>query len=435
MQKHILSKGSTRIFGAGVRIFVARPSSFMPSSTGSENAKKYIPNLRVPFYAGSANKPSMAAGWFTGLHRINPNKVLCPKMMSYPEKKLGASSFSHKNAIVFHNSPYFFPMEMDKTVRSTLHRSAWEHEGGHLRAMIWSLLLWPYGWICWVNSCDILCITNIDRAGYCEYTCKYTYIYIEREIIHISPWYHGTYLIIRFSDNWHIDVCCHMLSHAPSGQTQAVSPKGSEFTESKERLAASRNKWTPPARTSQCHCNATAFQVQSDWFGVSTVDKSAANGSACWCWHSLLIGCPDALPGSSHVGNGPFPLVPKFCRTSCLVQNCPQRHGDWLKFGCWIFHGFSHSSELKNRHGISRPAWLPHWALQARCDWTRQSIPTWASFGKSSTLWWFNTAMGNGPFLDVLPIKNGNFHSSIRLPWGAYTAICPLSYLFTIEWI
>jgi hypothetical protein len=62
MQKHILSKGSTRIFGAGVRIFVARPSSFMPSSTGSENAKKYIPNLRVPFYAGSANKPSMAAG-------------------------------------------------------------------------------------------------------------------------------------------------------------------------------------------------------------------------------------------------------------------------------------------------------------------------------------------------------------------------------------
>jgi hypothetical protein len=62
MQKHILSKGSTRIFGAGVRIFVARPSSIMPSSTGSENAKKYIPNLRVPFYAGSANKPSMAAG-------------------------------------------------------------------------------------------------------------------------------------------------------------------------------------------------------------------------------------------------------------------------------------------------------------------------------------------------------------------------------------
>lgn len=127
--------------------------------------------------------------------------------------------------------------------------------------------------------------------------------------------------------------------------------------------------------------------VQSDWFGVSTVDKSAANGSACWCWHSLLTGCPDALPGSSHLGCGPFPLVPKCLQDQLFGPKLSPKAGSWLKFGCWIFHGFPHSSGFKNRHGISRPAWLPHWALQARCDWTRQSIPTWASFGKSSTLW------------------------------------------------
>lgn len=264
MQKHILSKGSTRIFGAGVRIFVARPSSFMPSSTGSENAKKYIPNLRVPFYAGSANKPSMAAGWFTGLHRINPNKVLCPKMMSYPEKKLGASSFSHKNAIVFHNSPYFFPMEMDKTVRSTLHRSAWEHEGGHLRAMIWSLLLWPYGWICWVNSCDILCITNIDRAGYCEYTCKYTYIYRERDNPYFTmvPWHISNYQVFRQLAYW-----C-MLSYAvpcpkwtnPSCEPQRLRVHRVQGTACRfaEQMDSTCQDISMPL---QCHCISSPIRL------------------------------------------------------------------------------------------------------------------------------------------------------------------------------
>ena len=30
---------------------------------------------------------------------------------------------------------------------------------------------------------------------------------------------------------------------------------------------------------------------------------------------------------------------------------------------------------------------------------------------EKNTIWLFNIAMGNGPFIDVLPIKNGNF------PW------------------
>jgi hypothetical protein len=30
------------------------------------------------------------------------------------------------------------------------------------------------------------------------------------------------------------------------------------------------------------------------------------------------------------------------------------------------------------------------------------------------TLWLFNIAMGNGPFIDGLPIKNGDFHGYVK---------------------
>ena len=39
----------------------------------------------------------------------------------------------------------------------------------------------------------------------------------------------------------------------------------------------------------------------------------------------------------------------------------------------------------------------------------------------AATLWLFNIAMENGPFIDGLPIKNGgSFHSYISLPEGTH---------------
>jgi len=39
-------------------------------------------------------------------------------------------------------------------------------------------------------------------------------------------------------------------------------------------------------------------------------------------------------------------------------------------------------------------------------------------FGKSAhkkyTIWLFNIAMGNGPFIDGLPIKNGVFYGDVK---------------------
>ena len=37
---------------------------------------------------------------------------------------------------------------------------------------------------------------------------------------------------------------------------------------------------------------------------------------------------------------------------------------------------------------------------------------------KHITLWLFNIAMENGPFIDGLRIKNGDFHSYVSLPEG-----------------
>ena len=39
---------------------------------------------------------------------------------------------------------------------------------------------------------------------------------------------------------------------------------------------------------------------------------------------------------------------------------------------------------------------------------------TMAVFSKTNTLWLFNIAMGNGPFIGSLPIKDGDF------PWLCY---------------
>ena len=38
-------------------------------------------------------------------------------------------------------------------------------------------------------------------------------------------------------------------------------------------------------------------------------------------------------------------------------------------------------------------------------------VPTISHYGKLNTLWLFNIAMENNPFIDGLPIKNGDF------PW------------------
>ena len=135
------SKGNIWIFGAGVRIFVARPSSLIRSSSGSEDAKKYVPNLRVPFYAGSAYKPSTAASWFTVLLTINPNSALSKTDVVHRKKKNWGYHHSHTkiplSSITFHKFPIFFHHENGQScmVRA-LHRSAWEHEGSHLRAMM-----------------------------------------------------------------------------------------------------------------------------------------------------------------------------------------------------------------------------------------------------------------------------------------------------------
>jgi len=36
----------------------------------------------------------------------------------------------------------------------------------------------------------------------------------------------------------------------------------------------------------------------------------------------------------------------------------------------------------------------------------------------SPTIWLFNIAMENGPFIDGLPVKNGEFHGYAKYPDG-----------------
>ena len=46
------------------------------------------------------------------------------------------------------------------------------------------------------------------------------------------------------------------------------------------------------------------------------------------------------------------------------------------------------------------------------------------------TIWLFNIAMENGPFIDGLPIKNGDFHSYVSLPEGKAIFRMSKAYIF-----
>ena len=99
-------------------------------------------------------------------------------------------------------------------------------------------------------------------------------------------------------------------------------------------------------------------------------------------------------------------------------------------FGLWvtvIVSGYYHPVIIHKVHFLSRIPMEAHWSLRApvhpitQCFWFSLGslefvggIEDWGDGIVDSTvatLCLFNIAMGNGPFIDGLPIKNGDF------PW------------------
>jgi hypothetical protein len=67
----------------------------------------------------------------------------------------------------------------------------------------------------------------------------------------------------------------------------------------------------------------------------------------------------------------------------------------WTTFDSWSHHGLT--AQLKSPQGCGAPK--------------KRSVPWQDTSADTFTIWLFNIAMENGPFIDGLPIKNGDF------PW------------------